>query len=369
MGDVGVHVVDEAALFAQLHEEAGGHAFAEDDREVGERVAVGVVESEAGNGEGDVGLFRGLVFDGEASAVEAGRGRVGGVFGGIPLAERGGELLDDLLVVDVAGSSEDDVVGDVLLFEVVDRVVAADGPDGLGRAGDVAAEGVVGPHDRIEEEVGHLGRGVGDHGQLLEDDRAFLLHLGAVHERAADELDKDVEGELHVQARDLGVVDGVLAVRTRVEDAADGVDGLGDLLRGRALLGALEEQVLDEVGDAGLSVAFVPGASADVEGERDGVGVGHRRREDTEAVGGNGALEKGFFRHLGASGSVYGRSGVRGNGRVNGISRPTLRRRRGRSGARGRRRRRIRVSSRRWWCRRRDRGRRAFRRGACAGAR
>jgi hypothetical protein len=51
---------------------------------------------------------------------------------------------------------------------------------------------------------------------------------------------------------DLDVVAGVFLGGDGVELPADRIDLLRDVL-GRAVLGALEEHVLDEVGDAGLT--------------------------------------------------------------------------------------------------------------------
>ena len=87
-----------------------------------------------------------------------------------------------------------------------------------------------------------------------------------------------------MRPRDLGVVDGVLAVGSRVEDAADAIDGLGDLLRRRALRRALEAQVLDEVRDAGLALGLVARAGADVDAHRDRARVRHRRGDHAQAV-------------------------------------------------------------------------------------
>ena len=78
-----------------------------------------------------------------------------------------------------------------------------------------------------------------------------------------------VDRGLQVVVGDARVDDRVLAGRGRVQLAAERVEDLGDLLRAvRAR--SLEEQVLDEVRDAGLRVALVARAGADPEAERDG---------------------------------------------------------------------------------------------------
>src|SRR5207237_6075384 len=62
VGGVAMDVVDETALLAQLDEEPGGHAFAEDDGEELDGVAVRVVERDAWNGDAEVCLFVRLAF-------------------------------------------------------------------------------------------------------------------------------------------------------------------------------------------------------------------------------------------------------------------------------------------------------------------
>jgi len=60
---------------------------------------------------------------------------------------------------------------------VVGQGVAAELADGLHAAGDVAAQRLSGPDERVQQQVRGLGGGVGDHRQLFEDDEAFLLDL------------------------------------------------------------------------------------------------------------------------------------------------------------------------------------------------
>src|SRR5205814_73987 len=62
--------------------------------------------------------------------------------------------------------------------------------------------------------------------------------------------------------------DRALARRGRIQLAAQSVEDLGDLLS-RVGTGPLEQQVLDEVGDARFRVRLVPRPGADPEPERD----------------------------------------------------------------------------------------------------
>ena len=74
------------------------------------------------------------------------------------------------------------------------------------------------------------------------------------------------------------VDDGVLARGRGVQLGAHRVERLGDLLR---VVGAraLEQQVLDEVRDAGAVVALVARAGADPEAERDRADARHLLRD------------------------------------------------------------------------------------------
>src|SRR5918994_1098704 len=83
---------------------------------------------------------------------------------------------------------------------------------------------------------------------------------------------------------------GGLLAGGRVDRGAKPVEDLGDLYR-RMALGALEQEVLEEVRDTGLLRGLVPGAGPDPEPERDGSHPGHGlgdytdpRAELTEAM-------------------------------------------------------------------------------------
>src|SRR5258707_15657069 len=75
-----------------------------------------------------------------------------------------------------------------------------------------------------------------------------------------------------------------------VEVAADSVDLAGELLRG-AGGGALEDHVLDEVGDAVEVERLVAGAGGQPDAHADGADVGDRFGEDEQAVGEDGAAD------------------------------------------------------------------------------
>ena len=118
------------------------------------------------------------------------------------------------------------------------------------------------------------------HRDLLEHDLALGVELG--EGRREDHLAHHVERDLELVVGHARVDDRVLARGGRVQLAAEAVEDLGDLLRAVAR-GALEEQVLDEMRDAGLGVGLVARAGADPEPDRDRADVREALRDDALA--------------------------------------------------------------------------------------
>ncbi len=94
----------------------------------------------------------------------------------------------------------------------------------------------------------------------------------------------------------LDVVAGVLLARERVELAADPVDLGRDVTCGRAPLGALEEHVLGEVGDAADVGRLVARACREHDEARHRLRLRHRRCEHANAIGQRCSLEDGHRR-------------------------------------------------------------------------
>ena len=87
------------------------------------------------------------------------------------------EAADDV-VLQAAGGGDDQLVGTVVAPVVVPDRVAGHGPDGVRGAADGPAQRVRSEHGGDEVLVGDVGGVVAVHGDFLEDDVAFLLHLG-----------------------------------------------------------------------------------------------------------------------------------------------------------------------------------------------
>lgn len=82
---------------------------------------------------------------------------------------------------------------------------------------------------------------------------------------------------------DLGIEANQFLGRKRVQVAADGIDGAGDILC-RAAGGSLEQHVLDEVGDSVLFGRLAPRTGADPDADGDRAYVRHSLRNHTNAV-------------------------------------------------------------------------------------
>ena len=203
-------------------------------------------------------------------------------------------------------------------FEIVEQLVPGDGVNRVTGAADVAAEGMVGPDELVKEDFDPLVGSVLDHVELFEDDAALFFDVLGVEAGVAEHVDEEVEGLGEVGKGDLGPVDSDLLVGGAVEHAAYSLHGLGDLLGEGPFLGALETDMLDEVGDAGLGVGLIPRAGPDKDGHGRGAGVGHIAGDDPQArvqdgllagLVGDGRGGLGFSQgHLGFSGDALGLS-------------------------------------------------------------
>jgi hypothetical protein len=188
---------------------------------------------------------------------------------------------DEPVVVDVPGRCDHDVARRVGAAVVTGERATADRGDDLRRADDRPPERMVG-EDCLREEIVHeLLRRVLVHRDLLEHDLPLLVDLG---ERGGeDHVGHHLERRLDVMIRDAGVDDGVLAGGRSVQLGAHGVERLGDLLRVEAAR-ALEQEVLDEMGDAGALGALVARADVDPEAERDRANTGDPLGDDALAA-------------------------------------------------------------------------------------
>ena len=174
---------------------------------------------------------------------------------------------DDLVMVQVAGRADDQAVRDVAAAVVVGDLRHGRAGDHLGLAEDAAAERMVAVDGLGEEVVDAVRRLVLVHRDLLEHDLA--LGVDVREGRAEHHLGHQVERVLGVLVEEARVdVRGLLGSRG-VRRRPHAVHLLGDLDR-REALGALEEQVLEEVREPFLSFTLVAGAGPNPKPEGDG---------------------------------------------------------------------------------------------------
>ena len=212
----------------------------------------------------------------------------------LSLGRRGREVFGDLgdegVVVEVAGGGEDHVARGEAAGVVVEDGGLVEAGDGLDGAEDGAAEGVALPEVLGEELVDEVVGVVLVHLDLFEDDALLAGDVLGGEGGVEDEVGEEVECGGDVLVEDLDVEADGLFAGEGVEVAADGVDLAGELLGG-AGGGALEDHVLDEVGDAVEGGGLVAGAGVDPDAHGDGADVGHGLGEDEQAVGQAGAAD------------------------------------------------------------------------------
>ena len=122
------------------------------------------------------------------------------------------------------------------------------------------------------------------------------LDVVAIERGVQHDVRQDVDGQRQVLVQHLDVVAGVFLRRERIELAADRVDRLRDIL-GRPRPGALEEHVLDKVGDAVQLRLFVPRSGLDPNADRDGADVLHLLGQHNQTVGQHLAPDVAEFFH------------------------------------------------------------------------
>ena len=113
------------------------------------------------------------------------------------------------------------------------------------------------------------------HPDLFEDDAPLGLDLLGAERGVPHDVGEDVEREPEVLVGHADVERRVLLGGEGVHVAADRLHRVGDV-GGAAGVGALEEQVLEEVARAELVVGLVDRARADPEADGDRAQVGHR---------------------------------------------------------------------------------------------
>ena len=192
-------------------------------------------------------------------------------------------------MVNGAGGGHHEGVGGVGALVVLPHGVARNRSDRLVGAADGAAQRRVltegGAGEGLLRDVGGVIGGVG---QLGDDDAALGLDVGGLQEGGGHHVGEHVEGLHAVRGEHAGVVGGVLLGGGGVGLPADHVEGLGDLV-GIPRGGALEQQVLQEVGGALLAGHLVAAADAEPHADRGRAQPRHGLGDDAHPTGQDGA--------------------------------------------------------------------------------
>ena len=168
------------------------------------------------------------------------------------------------------------------MVDVAEERVAGRGADRLLAADDVPAERLVAVEKLVVDAADVVARSVEVHVHLLDDHALLAVDLLRVELRVPEHVDEDVERDRPVLAGAADVVARVLLAGEGVELAADAVDLVADVARGRAALRALEEHVLGEVGDAARVRSLVARAGGEHDEAGDRLGVTHRRGQQPQ---------------------------------------------------------------------------------------
>ena len=112
----------------------------------------------------------------------------------------------------------------------------------------------------VEEREDVVGGRVDVHPDLVDDDRLLGGEIAATQQRAQGELTDRLQGDPHVLGRHLGAVDRELSIGAGVHAAADALDELRQEPGIGVRPGSLEDEMLEEVAEAGVSLVLVPRA-------------------------------------------------------------------------------------------------------------
>jgi hypothetical protein len=196
-------------------------------------------------------------------------------------------------VVDIAAGRDYHPLGQVVAFPEVDHLLARDGVDRFDRASDRPPDGILAPNDLVDDLVHQLLRGVLGAANFFDDHGSFLVELGGVDQGIVEHVGEHIEREIGLGARHFCPVIGRLAAGAGVENAADAFDLFRDHLGIRALGGALEEHVLEEMRHTRDFGSLEARTNIEIEDQAGRFDTGHRSGDDADAVIEHGLVIRG----------------------------------------------------------------------------
>jgi len=191
-------------------------------------------------------VFLGFEMDGGASVRRAvAFGPAIGLYG----AEFALNKFQHAVVRDIAGGGDDQMIGRKPVLETRAKSFTIEFLYRFRRAQDGAAERMFRPEAAREKVVQQILGIVQVHLDFFENDLAFFSYVFGIEFWPEDKVGDYVKGDGQVLVEDFGVKTDLLFGREGIEHAADRIHFPGDVFGGAALR-ALEDHVLDEMGQA-----------------------------------------------------------------------------------------------------------------------
>src|SRR3989339_230447 len=219
--------------------------------------------------------------------------------------------------------SEDEIIGRVELFFMMEKIRGLDGLDHLLGADGIPAKRMIAVQELLEIPPGAVHGRVLVHALLLHDHPTLLLDLLLRKLGVAEHVAEHITRKIQVLRRGLHVIPRVLLAGECIEVAAHPLDRSAHILRRQILITTLEEHVLQKVADAAI---LLPLAARPRSGE-------HHDRGGFHTVAGSGENRQPGGKTLNGvhRGRVYGGTSVKQSciGIASNIQKQNSKRRRG----------------------------------------
>ena len=172
------------------------------------------------------------------------------------LAKGPGDAVDDIAMIQVAGSADQNVLPNEAAFEMSKKIISAHVFNGFPRAQNRTPERMITPKGLTEEIVHQIVGGILHHTDFLEDNATFLFNLIEVKYGGLERIGKKVDGQGEMPGQNLSVKTTVFPAGEGVKHSTNRVNLPGNF-KSTAAAGSFEEQMLDKVRNATLRLMFV----------------------------------------------------------------------------------------------------------------
>ena len=218
---------------------------------------------------------------------------------------------DKIFMSQLPGGGNHRRAGDVVRREVAQQIGPAQAAECLFRPDHRPPQRMIPKLGGIQQILNMFGRLIAIHRDLFPDHTPFPLNLRGREQRPEKHVEQDVQQIRPPGRLSTGIKTGMLLVGERVQVTADSLHRLGNLGRG-APRGPLEQQMLQEMGDAARGIRLMTPARSHPDTHRHAGHVGHLRRRHPQAPRQRGDVGRnvgGFHRY--AAGTLSGAPTVR----------------------------------------------------------